>query len=63
VDESATDGGFEWGYALPGAPTGTNDEYIGYIVRYPYEKIRTGTKANYGKARFPAAGQKGMVRH
>lgn len=33
VDESSTDGGFEWGYALPGEPTGSNDEYIGYIVR------------------------------
>ncbi|KAH7413846.1 hypothetical protein DE146DRAFT_638734 [Phaeosphaeria sp. MPI-PUGE-AT-0046c] len=31
VSEQQTPGGFEWGYALPGAPTGANDEYIGYI--------------------------------
>ncbi|KAF2021311.1 hypothetical protein BU24DRAFT_19012 [Aaosphaeria arxii CBS 175.79] len=31
VDTSQTSGGFEWGYALPGEPTGSNDEYIGYI--------------------------------
>ncbi|KAF2276470.1 cellobiose dehydrogenase-like protein [Westerdykella ornata] len=31
VDDSQTAGGFEWGFALPGAPTGNNDEYIGYI--------------------------------
>jgi hypothetical protein len=34
-----TAGGFEWGYALPGQPTGSNDEYIGYIVRSPWIKI------------------------
>jgi hypothetical protein len=33
VGSDATAGGFEWGYALPGEPTGSNDEYIGYIVR------------------------------
>ncbi|KAF2734650.1 hypothetical protein EJ04DRAFT_512353 [Polyplosphaeria fusca] len=32
VDESQTSGGFKWGYALPGTPTGSNDEYIGYMV-------------------------------
>lgn len=32
VSSSQTAGGFEWGYALPGTPTGSNDEYIGYIV-------------------------------
>jgi cellobiose dehydrogenase (acceptor) len=32
VDSQQTAGGFEWGYALPGEPTGSNDEYIGYIV-------------------------------
>ncbi|KAF2269322.1 cellobiose dehydrogenase-like protein [Lojkania enalia] len=31
VDESQTTGGYEFGYALPGTPTGSNDEYIGYI--------------------------------
>ncbi|KAF1937015.1 cellobiose dehydrogenase [Clathrospora elynae] len=31
VDSSQTPGGYEWGYALPGEPTGSNDEYIGYI--------------------------------
>ncbi|KAF1994840.1 hypothetical protein P154DRAFT_475260 [Amniculicola lignicola CBS 123094] len=31
IDTSQTDGGFQWGYALPGTPTGANDEYIGYI--------------------------------
>ncbi|KAH7135211.1 hypothetical protein B0J11DRAFT_155028 [Dendryphion nanum] len=30
-DESQTTGGYEFGYALPGTPTGANDEYIGYI--------------------------------
>lgn len=29
----AGNGGLEWGMALPGAPTGDNDEYIGYLVR------------------------------
>jgi hypothetical protein len=33
VSEGQTAGGFEWGYALPGEPTGSNDEYIGYIVK------------------------------
>jgi cellobiose dehydrogenase (acceptor) len=33
VSSDQTAGGFEWGYALPGEPTGSNDEYIGYIVR------------------------------
>lgn len=33
IPTSSTDGGFEWGYALPAAAGGTNDEYIGYIVR------------------------------
>lgn len=32
IPEAQTTGGFEWGYALPAAPRGTNDEYIGYIV-------------------------------
>jgi cellobiose dehydrogenase (acceptor) len=32
VGEDQTAGGLEWGYALPGAPTGSNDEYIGYLV-------------------------------
>jgi hypothetical protein len=32
VSSDQTAGGFEWGYALPGEPTGANDEYIGYIV-------------------------------
>ncbi|KAF2871105.1 cellobiose dehydrogenase-like protein [Massariosphaeria phaeospora] len=31
VTEDQTPGGMEWGYALPGEPTGANDEYIGYI--------------------------------
>ncbi|KAJ4377276.1 hypothetical protein N0V83_000100 [Neocucurbitaria cava] len=31
VGDDQTAGGFEWGYALPGAATATNDEYIGYI--------------------------------
>ncbi|KAH4104499.1 hypothetical protein HBI56_156500 [Parastagonospora nodorum] len=31
VGTEQTAGGFEWGYALPGAATATNDEYIGYI--------------------------------
>lgn len=31
VSDQQTPGGFEWGYALPGEPTGANDEYIGYI--------------------------------
>ncbi|KAL1601962.1 hypothetical protein SLS59_005128 [Nothophoma quercina] len=31
IPTSSTDGGFEWGYALPAAAGGTNDEYIGYI--------------------------------
>ncbi|KAH8731998.1 hypothetical protein GQ44DRAFT_642000 [Phaeosphaeriaceae sp. PMI808] len=31
VGSDQTAGGFEWGYALPGSPTGSNDEYIGYI--------------------------------
>jgi len=33
VSDAQTSGGFEWGMALPGEPTGANDEYIGYIVR------------------------------
>jgi cellobiose dehydrogenase (acceptor) len=33
VSEEQTAGGLEWGYALPGKPTGNNDEYIGYLVR------------------------------
>ncbi|KNG51801.1 carbohydrate-binding module family 1 protein [Stemphylium lycopersici] len=31
VSDAQTSGGFEWGMALPGEPTGANDEYIGYI--------------------------------
>ncbi|CAN9084886.1 cellobiose dehydrogenase [Alternaria alternata] len=31
VSDSQTAGGFEWGWVLPGEPTGANDEYIGYI--------------------------------
>ncbi|KAH7110337.1 hypothetical protein B0J11DRAFT_599461 [Dendryphion nanum] len=31
ITEAETDGGIEWGYALPPVPTGTNDEYIGYL--------------------------------
>jgi cellobiose dehydrogenase (acceptor) len=34
VSDAQTAGGFEWGWVLPGAPTGANDEYIGYIVSY-----------------------------
>jgi hypothetical protein len=41
VDPSQTDGGFEWGYALPGEPTGSNDEYIGYIVRQLDQRRQT----------------------
>lgn len=40
VGESQTTGGLQWGFALPGAPTGTNDEYIGYLVG----SLRTGRK-------------------
>ena len=32
VTDAQTAGGFEWGYALPGEPTGANTEYIGYMV-------------------------------
>jgi cellobiose dehydrogenase (acceptor) len=32
VTSAQTAGGYEWGYALPGAPDGTDDEYIGYMV-------------------------------
>jgi cellobiose dehydrogenase (acceptor) len=32
ISSDQTAGGYEWGYALPGEPTGSNDEYIGYIV-------------------------------
>lgn len=32
VGSEQTAGGLEWGYALPGEPTGANDEYIGYLV-------------------------------
>ncbi|KAF2496966.1 cellobiose dehydrogenase [Lophium mytilinum] len=32
IAASLTTGGFQWGYALPGAAGGTNDEYIGLIV-------------------------------
>lgn len=32
IPDTQTTGGFEWGYALPAAAGGTNDEYIGYIV-------------------------------
>jgi hypothetical protein len=32
ISEDQTAGGLEWGYALPGEPTGSNDEYIGYLV-------------------------------
>lgn len=32
VPSSSTQGGFQFGYALPGAPTGSNDEYIGILV-------------------------------
>jgi len=31
VSSDQTPGGLEWGFALPGKPTATNDEYIGYI--------------------------------
>ncbi|OSS46964.1 hypothetical protein B5807_08920 [Epicoccum nigrum] len=31
VTSAQTAGGYEWGYALPGAPDGTDDEYIGYM--------------------------------
>ncbi|KAF2744904.1 hypothetical protein M011DRAFT_428071 [Sporormia fimetaria CBS 119925] len=31
VSDAQTPGGFEWGFALPGEPTGANTEYIGYI--------------------------------
>jgi hypothetical protein len=34
ISSDQTRGGMEWGYALPGEPTGNNDEYIGYIVSY-----------------------------
>ena len=34
VSDAQTAGGFEWGWVLPGEPTGANDEYIGYIVSY-----------------------------
>lgn len=37
VSSAQTPGGFEWGYALPGAPTGSNDEYIGYIVSEAFQ--------------------------
>jgi hypothetical protein len=39
VTSDQTAGGFEWGYALPGEPTGDNDEYIGYIVREPDDRF------------------------
>lgn len=32
TEAQGTTGGFEWGYALPAAAGGTNDEYIGYMV-------------------------------
>jgi hypothetical protein len=32
VTSSLTTGGYKWGYALPGAVGGTNDEYIGLFV-------------------------------
>jgi hypothetical protein len=32
ISSDQTRGGLEWGYALPGEPTGNNDEYIGYLV-------------------------------
>jgi cellobiose dehydrogenase (acceptor) len=32
ISEDQTRGGLEWGYVLPGEPTGNNDEYIGYLV-------------------------------
>lgn len=38
--DSQTTGGFEFGYALPGTPTGANDEYIGYIKG----SLRSGRK-------------------
>ncbi|PSN74394.1 cellobiose dehydrogenase-like protein [Corynespora cassiicola Philippines] len=31
IPETQTTGGFQWGYALPGVPTGDNNEYLGYI--------------------------------
>ncbi|KAH9859347.1 hypothetical protein IAQ61_011128, partial [Plenodomus lingam] len=31
VSSDQTPGGLEWGYVLPGEPTGNNDEYIGYL--------------------------------
>ncbi|KAI8933358.1 hypothetical protein NX059_009977 [Plenodomus lindquistii] len=31
ISSAQTPGGLEWGYALPGEPTGNNDEYIGYL--------------------------------
>lgn len=33
VEDAQTKGGFQWGYALPETPTGSNDEYIGLLVR------------------------------
>ncbi|KAF2203798.1 hypothetical protein GQ43DRAFT_389286 [Delitschia confertaspora ATCC 74209] len=40
IDESQTKGGFQWGYALPGTASGSNDEYIGLLVG----SLQTGAK-------------------
>ncbi|KAH6638985.1 hypothetical protein C7974DRAFT_353168 [Boeremia exigua] len=44
VTSAQSPGGFEWGYALPGAPTGANDEYIGYLKG----ALRTGKQGYSG---------------
>lgn len=32
ITSDQTAGGLEWGFALPATASGSNDEYIGYIV-------------------------------
>jgi hypothetical protein len=63
IDESQTAGGLEWGYALPGAPTGSNDEYIGYIVSGITTACPAYTTANNLKAWCCATWEKRMDRY
>lgn len=61
VSSDQTAGGYEWAYALPGAPTGSNDEYIGYIVSYLHYVIGFRMLMLCRKDRLKPAGKDGRV--
>jgi hypothetical protein len=39
IDETQTTGGYQWGFALPAVAAAPNDEYIGYLVSEPVQKL------------------------